>query len=289
MINGILSNNSTQNNPSDGNPGALTIGFEPSSTDDINAYISQLRIFNTSIPTAYQTSSTTNGTSIYTVPTTPITASTSSICTLFTNAGITDATSKNVLETVGNAQISTAQSKFGGSSIAFDGTGDYLITPYLPLFDMWRGDLTVEGWFYFNSLSNVPHLFQFAEPNVSSSEFRVTIYVQSSVAKMYTQVGSTGADRITGTTTLSTGQWYHIALTKSGSTFTLWVNGVSQGTSTTTTYPSGVNERFTVGWQSQSGGANDYLNGYVDDVRITRGYARYTSAFTPPTAAFALQ
>ena len=169
----------------------------------------------------------------------------------------------------------------------FDGTGDYLITPYVPQFDMWRGDLTVEGWFYFNSVSNAPHLFQFAEPTVSSSQFRVTVYVSSSVVRLYTQVGTTGSDKITGTTTLSTGQWYYIALTKSGTTFTLYVNGTSQGTSTTTTYPAGVNERLTIGFQSDGGAAGDYFNGYVDDFRVTRGFARTVTS--SPTAAFPLQ
>jgi hypothetical protein len=278
MINGILSNNSTQNNPSDGNPGALTIGFEPSSTDDINAYISQLRIFNTSIPAAYQTSSTTNGTSIYTVPTTPITAGTSSICTLFTNAGITDATAKNVLETVGNAQISTTQSKFGGSSILFDGTGDILYAPYSPNFNFGTGDFTVEFWMWKNNTNN--GFIITCGTNTSIGNWNISL--SSSSLFWQSRYGVTNLYSRSATSILD-GNWHHVAITRASGVQRMFFDGVLQGATVadTTDYVMTTTAQFGIGLNG--------FDGYIDDLRITRGYARYTANFTPPTTAFPLQ
>jgi hypothetical protein len=282
MINGILSNNGTQNNASDGNPGALTIGFEPSSTDDINAYISQLRIFNTSIPAAYQTSSTTNGTSIYTVPTTPVTASTSSICTLFTNGGIIDATSDNVLETVGNAQISTAQSKFGGSSMYFDGTGDYLITNSSVANSAFgTGDFTVEFWLYTNAGSTTYNVIDWRPPSTQGAYF--AFYLSSGVPVYYTS----SADRITGGSAIPATTWTHVAISRSGTSTRMFINGTQSGS----TYTDNANYLGVANRPAIGGGGidtNSLLNGYIDDLRVTK-FARYTSNFTAPTAPFATQ
>ena len=93
----------------------------------------------------------------YTVPTAPLTRdANTSLLLNYTNAGIYDATSKNDLETVDGAQISTAQSKFGGSSMAFDGTGDWLTNNNASnsLLAFGTGDFTIEGWFYSNNASS---------------------------------------------------------------------------------------------------------------------------------------
>ncbi len=282
MINGILSNNGTQNNASDGNPGALTIGFEPSSTDDINAYISQLRIFNTSIPTAYQTSSTTNGTSIYTVPTTPITAGTSSICTLFTNAGITDATAKNVLETVGNAQISTTQSKFGGSSMYFDGTGDWLTLPSSQNLIFGLGDLTIEGFFYCTANNTYQRL-------VASSGLVIQIWNQNCLSLIINSTNYFAGTNNTNTGSVDSGnlpinQWNHIAVVRSGGNFYAYINGTLKITVTAQSTYS-----LTSAIQYIGAGTSEPFFGYIDDLRITK-YARYSgSTLTVPTAALPLQ
>ncbi|NBU73533.1 MAG: hypothetical protein EBS53_19175, partial [Bacteroidetes bacterium] len=93
-------------------------------------------------------------TSNFTPPTAPLTNITNTSLLLnFTNAGIYDATSRNVLETVGDAKISTTQSKWGGSSMAFDGTGDYLFSPNTPLVPFGTGDFTIEVWIYPTKIS----------------------------------------------------------------------------------------------------------------------------------------
>ena len=77
--------------------------------------------------------------------------------------------------------------------------------------------------------------------------------------------------------------WYHIAVTRSGTTVRQFVDGVQLGSNVTSS-ASFANGPIQIG----SGGAGA-LNGYIDDLRITRGYARYTANFTPPTSAFPTQ
>ena len=176
---------------------------------------------------------------------------------------------------IGNAQISTAQSKFYGSSILFDGTGDYLtVTPTTDLvFD--AGAFTVECWFYANSLSAISYagLMGFHD-GVNTNSWGS--YVRSNGVFMY---GSAGT--LTGGGTVSTNTWNHYAATRSGNTLRVFLNGVQQATATVTgTYVSG-GSGFRVGDDIDVN--NPSFNGYINDLRITKGVARYTANFTPPT------
>lgn len=89
---------------------------------------------------------------------------------------------------------------------------------------------------------------------------------------------------LTDTAALPQNTWVHLAVTRQGSNFTLWKNGVamsSQSANTVLTYNPGKEVRFGV-WDD--GGSA--IVGYVDEVRVTKGVARYTATFTPPTEAF---
>jgi hypothetical protein len=92
-----------------------------------------------------------------------------------------------------------------------------------------------------------------------------------------------GSTRLTSAATVSTGQWTHFAVTRSSGTIRLFINGVVD--INTATYTSAINASRT---QPVVGAVIDpyYLNGYIDDLRITNGYARYTANFTAPTAPF---
>jgi hypothetical protein len=81
---------------------------------------------------------------------------------------------------------------------------------------------------------------------------------------------------------MPTGQWVHIALVRVGTTVTLYKNGV--GGTTATSSQNFISQNVFVGADDSAGSGT--LNGYINDVRITNGVARYTSNFTPPTAAF---
>lgn len=212
-----------------------------------------------------------------TVPSTPRTATASTVLLLnFTNAGIIDNTAKNVLETVGNAQISTSVKKYGTGSLAFDGSGDDLrvIDNAGLVSNFGTGAFTVEFWIYANSWGAFNNIIDFRK----STDYMLLIY-KSGGLYYYND----GADRITGSS-LATSTWHHIALTRSGTSTKLFINGTQSGSTYTdsTNYPSqGV---ITIGGRNDDAG--NPFNGYIDDLRITKGIARYTTTFTPPTEAF---
>ncbi|NDD53999.1 LamG domain-containing protein, partial [bacterium] len=226
--------------------------------------------------------------STYTIPTAPPTAiSGTNLLLNFTNGGITDATAKNDLETVGNAQISTTQSKFGGSSMYFDGNGDYLYIPpaqNLP-FLFGSGDFTVEAWVYPSAVTGYQYFCSVwgiagqADSTYSSWQLRTNATNLEAVL----QSGAT-TTVITGSgTSLTATTWQHIAMTRYGNTIKLFINGfqvASQSYSSTLNSPASA---FVVGLQLSN---NNAYTGYIDDLRITKGIARYTSNFTPPTSAF---
>lgn len=173
----------------------------------------------------------------------------------------------------GNATQSTAQSKWGGRSAYFDGSGDYL-TAAVPAFG--TSDFVVEMWVYFNSIQgDYTGLFD-ARPSQGAYP---TIILDGSSIKFFTN----SAFRINGGT-VATGQWQHIALARSSGTTRLYLNGSQTGSSYTdaNNYLSSVSP--VIGSLFDGYG----LNGYIDDLRITVGSARgYTGAtITVPTAAF---
>jgi Concanavalin A-like lectin/glucanases superfamily len=209
------------------------------------------------------------------VPTSPPTQSTgTSLLLNFTNAGIYDATSKNDLETVGNAQISTTQSKWGGSSISFDGTGDWLLIPDQPPQRIGTGNFTIEMWVYRNSSGT----YGLAGKGTGTTGWLVSLNSSNQVVFTY------GSSTITSSGTVSATTWTHIAVVREGTSTNqtkIYISGTNDGTGTVSTDFNQTNSMY-IGADRTGGSA---ANAYVQDVRITN-YARYTSNFTPPTAAF---
>jgi len=222
-------------------------------------------------------------TSAFTPPTAPLTAiANTSLLTNFTNAGIFDNAADADYETVGNAQISTSVKKYGTGSMAFDGTGDYLVTdaPSTQLYAFGTGDFTIEFWLYLNS-TGVQQIFSMQ--GSSSYQTAPDIYIDTGGVLKF-QVGSNG-NVITGGT-LSTSTWYHIALCRYSGSTKMYIDGVQTGStySDTNNYVC-VAGRPVIGIYAYN--LLSYpINGYIDDLRVTKGIARYTSNFTPPTTAF---
>jgi hypothetical protein len=217
-------------------------------------------------------------------PTAPLTAvSGTSLLLNFTNAGVVDATAKNVLETEGNAQISTAQSKWGGGSIYLDGTSNtavkLLASNQLSPFS---GDYTYEFWLYFNSFTGTPVIFDTRASSGAIPGLQI-FCTTSGVLTVYG--GSATATLLITGGTLSTGQWYYIALVRSGSgsnNTKLYLNGSQSGSSATDT-TNYNNQGGYIG--ANAGSPSNYLNGYIDDFRFTR----YARTIATPTAPFPVQ
>jgi len=176
---------------------------------------------------------------------------------------------------VGNAQISTSQSKYGGASGYFDGSG--FLTNSSNAFSFGTGDFTVEYWFYATSFTTT---YQHCVGDATSSTnlaFGIIDPISNGVNKIYATTSTTSYP---GATTLSLAQWYHYAAVRQGATLKLYLNGILEST-----FSSSQNISSTA-WRAGKYNSTQFpFNGCLDEVRVTK-YARYTANFTPPTTAF---
>jgi hypothetical protein len=167
-----------------------------------------------------------------------------------------------------------------GASLDLDGTDDRHHF-YMRNGNVGLSDFTVEGWFYFDTV-NHQGLFQMSGTykGLQSSNHGQTIAVGHNMSNW--QLYGGGTTHTNGASfTLSTGQWYHVAAVRYNGTSKLYIDGV-ENISFADTYD--YNSQWVVlgGYYSTS-----YLmDGKIQDFRITKGLARYTSGFTPPSAEF---
>jgi len=190
---------------------------------------------------------------------------------------VDSSSSSKTVTAVGDAQISTAQSKFGGSSIYFDGSGDYLTGPSNDAdFNFGTGDFTIEAFAY-PVESRIGIIFCYR----SNSSDGVTFGQYNT--QWFTKVGD--ATLIAGSLTFNS--FSHIAAVRASGVLTLYVNGTSVGSNSNATdnITGSASHVVRIGALSETPSSLQW-KGYIDDLRITRGVARYVSNFTPPTAPF---
>jgi hypothetical protein len=221
------------------------------------------------------------GTSAPTTPTAPPTANVANTQLLlnYTNAGIYDASSKNTLLTVGNASVSTAQAKFSPTSIAFDGTGDYVpTTPVTVVNAINNSSCTLEMWVYSsNSSGALKCLIDTRSAQGTNTGYGV-YQTGNNVVIFGNGVKGNAANSLVGNT------WTHLAVTRSGSNNFVFLSGTLFNTfSYGNTLTSG---NVTIG--SDVAGSNAFT-GFIEEVRITNGIARYTNNFSVPTTVFPVQ
>ena len=197
-----------------------------------------------------------------------------------TNGQLVDSSLKNNWDTVGDARIRTAQSKFGGSSMYFDGTGDYLITNGGVNFAFGTGNFTVEFWVNISGNG----VFYDSRP-LSTDGLYVTIAASDFPAASGNSVSFvvSGARQITGTAVIKDSLWHHVALCRVSGITRLFVDGLQTGSSYTdaNNYLNGAN-RPVIGSQGYTL-ATAVPTGYIDDMRITKGYGLYFESFTVPS------
>ncbi len=194
----------------------------------------------------------------------------------------------------GNASISTARSKFGGSSCHFDGTGDYVDiggTYWTTGAAIDSGDFTIELWLNIDAWGGNDHQCFISNYGTGSGGWGFYVSVHSTRNVYHWHHNGSGwvyVNYSTGTRTpLSLDTWHHIAFTRSGNIFRLFLDGTQEDSLTDSNAMTSSNAGAQSGIRFGAlGAALDYpVNGYIDDVRITKGVARYTSNFTPPTTA----
>ena len=191
----------------------------------------------------------------------------------------------NSVTFVGTAQLSTAQSKFGGSSLLLDGNSDYIYIANDDLDFSSTESFTLEFWIYFNDIDD-GNIVNFYSDYSGASNGMSIDKSTSNVLRAH----NGDSTRITGTTTVSAGQWYHIALSGTSGSYKLFLNGTQEGSTSSNGFTGGTTNKYigTFYWAGL-GGAVRLVNGYIEDFRITKGEARYTSNFTPPTSAHLTQ
>ena len=252
-----------------GNTNNFYIGADSNGASAFQGAMSGTRLLNIALYTGN-----------FTPPTAPPTAITNTrLLVQSANSGIYDDYSLSDFETRGTAQVSTAQSRWGGSSILFNGTGNFLHSSMIQPITQFGADFTVELWVYFNSLSGTQTLFS-TLTELNGQNIRIYKDTDNAI-KYWSGISGNGAIRITGGT-VATGQWYHIALSRSGSNSRLFINGVQSGSTFTDNagYLAGI---IGIGSYGSATIVDQAINGYVQGVRITNGVARYTGTFTPPT------
>lgn len=201
------------------------------------------------------------------------------------NAGtlFRDTSTGKTITAVGNAQTSTAQSKFGGKSLLLDGSGDWLTSTDAD-YNLANNDFTIEFWAYFvagGHGSAYSRLIQIGPNSTAGGLYIITDNLTNPTAIFVQAYNGTGYVNLTNPgATLSNAAWHHIAYTRKGAVNTLWVDGVQYAT-------LDVSATFNR-TELYIGGSDaaEAFNGHIDEVRITNGVARYTGAFTPSTTAF---
>ena len=198
----------------------------------------------------------------------------------FNNAGIIDHTMKNNLETEANTRVSGQQIKFGTGSIYFDGTGDFLrIEEPNDYLAMGNDDWTFELFLYATSLTGSRFIWD-SRPGSTQGIYPALYWTGSAL-----EYWVSGAGRITASSALTLNTWHHVALCRSSGSTKLFVDGTQVGStySDTNVYLSNRNSFGVSGYDLNS----SFWSGYMDEIRTTKGVARYPSNFTVPTKAFA--
>lgn len=185
------------------------------------------------------------------------------------------------------ASISAGQSRFGGSSLSSNNTaGARISTPSHSDFNMGVGDFTVECWVYMVA-RNPSNLEVFIERRSTTGYYGFSLSIdQGTGCPLFGITNSTPTTfKAQSATALPAGQWVHLAGVKSGSNITLYVNGTSAATAAVSGSNYSTTDPINI-FGTSDGDTRFKFNGYLDDVRITKGVARYTANFTPPTEAF---
>ena len=194
-----------------------------------------------------------------------------------TTSGL-DASNKNLtLSYSSGDQLSNTQKKFGATSLY---VADNVTVSSSDGFNMGTGDFTIEGWFYLTQFNN--HFLYDQWASSSTGAGNVQIYVKSNEGGAI-RVYYDGSGKFTTTGGFSLNTWTHLAVVRYSNTITVYFNGTADGTTQSFSGQFGKTGDLYIGDQHAGGGGAPQM--YVDDFRVTKGLARYTSNFTAPTTA----
>jgi len=212
------------------------------------------------------------GTADITPPTAPLSSTNATLHVKGTGANIIDKSQTNTLTLVGNTTASTTRAKYTTSSIYMDGTG-YVELPAGSINISGSQDYTIEGWINFNSIGGDQGIFHVNWPGNNLELIMAywngwTTYINGSLAQ-------------DTSVTPTTNQWYHIAVSRESGTVRVFLDGnIIRTVNSDTTAME--NMGLVIGGYVSTSYLSD---AYFEDWRVTKGLARYTANFTPPTAS----
>ena len=248
--------------------GTGTVSGAAASTNDYTGNITEFRLSNS---VRYDPSQTT-----LTVPTAPFTSdSDTGILLKGGNGAIIDKSqTARQVKLVNDTKSSTSYTKFLSSSMYFDGTGDRIDIANDIAYNFGSSNSTLEMWVYPTDVSGTRNLITRGTSGYSG-------FILSHSGFLESVNGSSWGVNITFSSALTANSWQHIAVVRNGDTWTVYKDGTSVGTGTSTGSVSSAAQTLTIG--ERVGQSN--FAGYMSDIRLTKGLARYTANFTPPTAA----
>lgn len=191
-----------------------------------------------------------------------------------------DSDSAHTVTAVADAKLIVYDKKFGTASLSLDGDGDYITSADSPDWDFGSDDFTIDCWVKFNDLGSNTIC---ARTSGGSSYFYLTF--ENGTNLRFRDYGDGGSIDFIRSVTVTTGAWYHVAVVRSGNNFQLFLDGVQQG-ATYTNSASMVDRTVAldIGHMTQNTGYA--LDGLIDEFRWSKGIARWTSNFTPPTEEY---
>lgn len=193
----------------------------------------------------------------------------------------------------GGAVIEGTHTKFGAGAFQMIGNGiEFFSVPLVaggPL-DISSGDWTIEFWIYLTIQGTGNPLPVFNASDWRSNNATPSIFANNSGGQLIVYSAVFGQGFLGSASALSPATWTHIAVVRHGNTFTFYTNGVNTGTFNSSNLLTGMSDGSSstvdIGPDFYSGGSPPGAIGYIDEVRVTKGLARYTANFTPPSFAF---
>jgi hypothetical protein len=252
----------------------------------LNGWLDEVRISNT----ARYTSGFTPSTSTFTNDTNTlllIHADGTDASTVFTDDNGTGRSRKGI-SAIGNAQVDTAQSKFGGASALFDGSGDYLQLANSSDYNFGSSNFTIEGWVRATNFTSYPSIMGMATPG-STDGWNLQFGIDGILYIEFRNSANTAVTTVAGTTAFSTATWSHFAFVRSSNTLYTFKDG-NLAESVSVTWPITTSTANLIigdgfGIPSTTWAAAQDFNGYLDEIRISNT-ARYTANFTPSATPF---
>jgi hypothetical protein len=205
------------------------------------------------------------------------------------STSFTDETGRHTVSVHGSAHVTTVTSEFGGGSLYLDnpGGGAYLSLASSPDWDLVNGDSTVEMWVDPVSLPSANPALLTQSPVTNDGQWTILLandppYAAPAGALNVQDNGNSGTST---SNSVPLGSWRHVAVVRSAGSTLLFIDGVL-GAKAGPFYTQSPGDLYVGATNTSSYGSRYLWNGYLDELRITKGFARYTTNFSPPAQPF---